>query len=92
MQMGLQYDDFCWREDGSIQFSCSAMSSHRFLSLCRERNIEAEAVAQRGLPYLLKSLTKRAGLVVGAVLALALIVLSGLFVWDVQVSGTETLT
>lgn len=92
MQMGLQFADFRWCEDGSIQFSCSATSSHRFLSLCRERNIEAEAVAKRGLPYLLKSLTKRAGLIVGAVLALALIVLSGLFVWDVQVSGTETLT
>lgn len=92
MQMGLQFADFRWCDDGSIQFSCSATSSHRFLSLCRERNIEAEAVAQRGLPYLLKSLTKRAGLIVGAVLALALIVLSGLFVWDVQVSGTETLT
>lgn len=92
MQMGLQYADFCWCEDGSIRFSCAAASARRFLAVCQERNINAEPVAERGLPCLLKQMTKRAGLIVGAVLALALIVLSGLFVWDVQVSGTETLT
>ena len=37
-------------------------------------------------------LKDRAGLIVGAVLALTLIVLSGLFVWDVQVSGNVDMT
>ena len=92
MQMGLQYADFHWCEDGSVQFSCTATSARRFLSACRERNIDAEIVVYRGLPRLLKGMTKRAGLIVGSVFALTLIVLSGLFVWDVQVSGTETLT
>ncbi len=51
-----------------------------------------EIVAHRGIPKLFSRLRARVGLVVGAVLAVTLIVLSGLFVWDVQVSGNETLT
>ena len=92
MQMGLQYTNFVWCEDGSVQFSCTASSARRFLVACQKRDIEAEIVAHRGLPKLLKRLGERAGLIVGAVLALTLIILSGLFVWDVQVSGNETLT
>ena len=92
MQMGLQYTRFAWCETGSVQFSCTASSARRFLAACRARDIEAEIVAYRGLPKLAMRLGKRAGLVVGGVLAVALIILSGLFVWDVQVSGNETLT
>ena len=92
MQMGLQYTRFAWREDGSVQFSCTASSARRFVAACRSRDIEAEILAHWGLPKLAMRLGKRAGLVVGGVLAVALIILSGLFVWDVQVSGNETLT
>lgn len=92
MQMGLQYANFVWREDGSVCFSCTASSARRFLAACQRRDIEAEVLATRGLPALLGRLGKRAGLVVGAVLAVVLIVLSELFVWDVQVSGNESLT
>ena len=92
MQMGLQYTNFVWCEDGSIQFSCDVSSARRFLAACRAQDIEAEIVAHRGFPRLLMRLKKRAGLVVGAALALTLIILSGLFVWDVQVSGNENLT
>ena len=92
MQMGLQYTHFRWCEDGSIQFSCTATSARRFLAACRKRDIEAEIVAHRGLPTVLMRLKDRAGLIVGAVLALTLIVLSGLFVWDVQVSGNVDMT
>ena len=92
MQMGLQYANFVWREDGSVQFSCTLVSARRFLTACHRRDIEAEIVTYRGLPRLLKRMTERAGLLVGLVLAVALIVASRLFVWDVQVSGNATLT
>ena len=92
MQMGLQYANFVWHEDGSIQFSCASSSARRFLAACRARDIAVEIVAYRGIPKLFSHLRARAGLVVGSVLAMALILLSSLFVWDVQVSGNETLT
>ena len=92
MQMGLQYANFVWCEDGSVQFSCSSSSARRFLAACRKRDIEVKVLAYCGLPRLLKRMTERAGLLVGAALAIALVVLSGLFVWDVQISGNVTLT
>lgn len=92
MQMGVQYSGFRWCEDGSIRFVCAASAARRFLAICRKRDIEVEIISYRGLPQFLKRIGSRAGLVVGAVLALTLIVLSGLFVWDVQVSGNVELT
>ncbi|MBR5119720.1 MAG: sporulation protein YqfD [Clostridia bacterium] len=92
MQMGLQYTDFAWREDGSIQFACSVFSAQRFVSACYKQGVEVNIIAYRGVPKFLNRLRARTGLVVGAILAVALVVLSGLFVWDVQVSGNEELT
>ena len=92
MQMGLPYAQFRWREDGGISFRCSVLSARRFLAACRARDIQAEALAYRGVPRFLKEVGKRAGLVAGAFLALALVIASGLFVWDVQVSGNESLS
>ncbi len=92
MQIGLQYSDFRWREDGSVQFVCTVPSARRLLAACRARDIEIEIIAYRGFPQLLRRIGARAGLVVGTVLALTLIILSGLFVWDVQVSGNVSLT
>lgn len=92
MQMGLQYRDFRWDEDGSVRFCCTTSSAKRLIAACRARDIEARVIDYRGLPQLLRKMTERAGLIVGAFLALSLIILSGLFVWDVQVSGNVTLT
>ena len=92
MQMGLQYANFCWCEDGSIRFSCYTSSAKRFLSVCKAKSITAEIIEYRGLPRLLKAMALRKGLIVGTFLSLTLIILSGLFVWDVQVSGNVTLT
>ena len=92
MQTRVQYRSFQWREDGGVCFSCTAAAARRFLADCQRQNIEVQILARRGLPRFLAQVSQRAGLVVGAVLALTLIVLSGLFVWDVQVSGNLSLT
>ena len=92
MQMGWSYTNFVWLKGGGVQFSCTPPAARRLLAACRARDIEIEIVAYRGLPKLLSRLRARVGLIVGAILALTLIVLSGLFVWDIQVSGNEALT
>ena len=92
MQLGLQYRHFRWCEDGSICFCCTALSARRFLGICQKKGIDAKIISAKGLPRLLKQLGARAGLIIGAFFAVALMILSGLFVWDVQVSGNETLT
>ena len=92
MQMGLQYTDFVWIQDGSIRFSCSARGAKRFLAACRAQGIEVEVAERKGLPERLILLKARIGLVIGALLSVLLVFVSGLFVWDVQVSGNESLT
>ena len=92
MQLGLQYRNFCWCEDGSICFCCTTLSARRFLGICQKKGIDAKIISTKGLPRLLKQFGARVGLIIGAFFAVALMVLSGLFVWDVQVSGNETLT
>ena len=92
MQMGLQYTDFVWIQDGSIRFSCSARGAKRFLAACRAQGIEVEVAERKGLPERLILLKARVGLVIGALLSVLLVFVSGLFVWDVQVTGNETLS
>ena len=92
MQMGLPYTNFVWGKDGGIRLCCSLRWARRFLAVCRAQNVEVEIVERKGLPKLLERLKERIGLVVGTLLAVLLIILSGLFVWDVQVSGNESLT
>ena len=92
LRQRLQYRHFEWCEDGGIRFCCTPRAARQFLSLCRQEGIAAEIVAYRGLPAFLKRISARSGLVVGGVFALFLIVLSGLFVWDVQVEGNVNLT
>ena len=76
MQMSIPYTNFVWREDGGIQFDCSVSSARKLLAACHKQEIEAEILACVGIPKLLKRLRVRVGLVVGAVLAIALVVLS----------------
>ena len=92
LQLCLPYRNFRWCDDGSIRFCCTASAARRFLAAGRAMGMDAEIVAYRGLPRLLSRIGKRAGLVVGAFLAMALIVASSLFVWDVQVSGNVELS
>ena len=92
MQQGLQYANFVWCEDGSVCFWCAVSAARRFLSACRTRGIDVKIVARRGLSHLFEKIAGRAGLLVGAALAVVLMVLSGLFVWDVQVSGNVALS
>lgn len=92
LRQRLQYSHFEWCEDGGIRFCCTPRSAKQFLALCKHEGIAAEIVAYRGLPAFLKRISARSGLVVGGVLALFLIVLSGLFVWDVQIAGNVNLT
>ena len=71
---------------GEICFSCSQRAAKRLQGLpLRER-------ADGGLPMLLLRLWHRPGLFCGIFLAVLLTVLSGLFVWEIEVLGNERLS
>ena len=88
---GVTYSDFSWESDGSVHFRSPLPSARRLMRICRARGVELECVEANGIPAIAWRLRRRWGLILGTVCAIAMIVLSGLFVWDVSVTGNETL-
>ncbi len=89
---GISYTDFRNLADGGISFCVLATTHKRLLSLCREREIPLTSERGRGLPFLLFRYRRRAGLILGVMVALSLVLLSRRFVWDVRVKGNETMS
>ncbi len=92
LQNGYTYSDFCWYDDGSVGFSMPMADARRLMHVCREAGLSIKTVGAYGLPSLAWGLRRRAGLLLGGVLAILLIVLSERFVWDVEVVGNERLS
>ena len=88
----ISYTSFQSDHEGNISFCCSALAAKRLIRLCRERGIAAELQKAFGLPYFFYQHRKRAGLMLGAVLALFLVFLSQKFVWDVRVTGNDEMS
>ena len=74
------------RKTGEIRFSCSRRAAQRL------RGLPLTECASGGLPVLLARLWRRPGLFCGVLLAVLLTVLSGLFVWEIEVTGNERLS
>ncbi|MBQ9774208.1 MAG: sporulation protein YqfD [Clostridia bacterium] len=91
LQNGFSYSGFCWETDGSVHFSVTLATARRLKRACRACGVELETVSVTGIPALLWGMRRRVGLVLGTLAAIALIWLSGRFVWDVEVTGNETL-
>jgi len=79
-------------EDGSLSLTVSAYGANRLVSLCRREGIALKRHALGGLPYLAKRYCKRAGLIVGCLLALFLLLVSERYVWDIRVSGNTSMS
>ena len=88
---GYPYTDVCCEEDGALRMRFPASAARRLIADCEARGIPCITVAQTGLPFLFFRLRKRPGLLLGAVLALLLLVLSERFVWEIRIVGNETL-
>lgn len=92
LRYGVTYTDFFCGGDGSIRFCTSAWAAKRLERLCQREGVELRTLESGGLPSLMWRYRRRAGLFVGAILAAALLWLSGRFVWDVRVTGNATMT
>lgn len=88
---GVTYDLFSWTEDGGIRFRCPIATARRLVRICRARGIGIEWIGANGIPAIAWRLRRRWGLMIGALCAVALVALSGLFVWDISVTGLETM-
>ena len=91
MDYRVVYRDFM-SEDDRVTFRCSSYSSLIITRLCRKNGIELTKTYSRGIPPALYRYRKRAGLFVGALIAAALLFIYDDYVWDITVSGNETVT
>lgn len=89
--LGIPYCEFAVDESGRLSLTVTRHAARRLLPLCEARGIGIEVLGEGGLFHLFYRRRRRAGLWIGSLLALLLLVLSTRFVWDVRVRGNETL-
>lgn len=87
----LTYTHFKADTEG-LSVHMSLRTARTCLSLCRAAGIPADSGRAEGLPALAVRLAARPGLIAGILLGLGLLWLSGQYVWDIRIEGTDTLT
>ncbi len=88
-ELGIETDGMKNAADGGISFLVPSFSAGRLFSACASRKIKVHRGRLMGIPGFFYRHRRRAGMVLGCALALALLLLSRLFVWDVRVKGAE---
>ena len=88
---GLGFWDFTKREDLAC-VTCRAGDYRRLLPFARRCRVKLRCVKKGGLPFAVRRLWQRKGLMIGAACGTALYLFLSSFVWGVTVSGTELLT
>lgn len=92
MRENIPYERFLTYEDcEQIRFSLSERNAKRLLYLCGEAGICLSVLERRGLPQLLARYGKRVGIWVGVLAATVLVYASSRVVWDIRITGNETL-
>ena len=79
-------------DEGSICIECSLPAARRLKKICAERGIPLISDTEHGAPHLLFKYRKRYGIFLGAILCVALVILSGRVVWDIRIDGERRLT
>lgn len=92
MERGISYTDFSYDDSGAVSFACSGRAASVLEKLCVARGVQIEVLSAFGLPYLCYRYRKRAGILLGTLLSIALMILSQSYVWDVRVTGNTTMT
>ena len=92
MERAFAYTNFESDGEGGVSFVCAEWTARRLLRLCQERDICVCDQKRGGIPHFLWRYRRRAGMTIGLLLGAVLLWLSGQFVWDVRVTGNETMT
>ena len=87
----IPYSDFRAESD-AVYLTMRLSAKRRLERLAKEQGIELEIVKNGGIPQILSRYKYRYGIAIGMLLAAALIFLSHRFVWDIEVTGNESIT
>ncbi len=90
-RLEIPYENFQSTEDGiSLRFTLAA--ARRIKALCADYGIPLSEGNEGGLPIRLRRLLHRPGLLVGLLSGMILFAASQCVVWDIRISGNETLS
>ncbi len=89
---GYIYEDFRHLENGGISLRFPLPIARRVGALCEREGIAVTVINEGGLPRMGKRLLSRAGLFVGLVCGILLVKLSQSVVWDIRISGNQTVS
>ena len=85
------YEDFTNTEEGiSLRFTLP--TARRVVAACQECGMPLTVDKAGGLPFLLRRLLGRPGLIVGGILSVLLILLSQSVLWDIRITGNTTVS
>ncbi|HBL85363.1 MAG: hypothetical protein A2Y17_11685 [Clostridiales bacterium GWF2_38_85] len=66
-------------------FRCSLFSAYKVVSEAKSAGVKLTIEKGIGLPFVINKYRKRTGLMVGTLISMLIIMLSNLFIWDVQI-------
>ena len=86
LKSGIVYRDLAVKDGKTVLF-CSHAAAKRLAAMCQRHGAEASFRIIYGLPGKYGAIRRRAGLVVGALAALVVLILGESVIWDVRVTG-----
>ncbi len=89
---GYVYENFRSTPDGKVTLRMTRPTARAVMEYAIACQWACAITRRGGLPSLMRWCGRRVGVVIGLFLGVCLLIASGFFVWDVRVSGTETLT
>lgn len=92
MQNRIVYRDLTVDDEGKLRLWCTPYMSYILLRECKRCGIEITSGHTQGLPHIIKRHKDRAGFLVGAVCALLMMTAADNYVWDIRISGNESVT
>lgn len=87
----IPYSDFKTESDG-VYLTLRLSAEKKLEKEAKARGIEFDTVKKGGIPTLLSRYKHRYGIAMGMLIAAALIFFSHRFVWDIEVTGNESIT
>ena len=92
MKYKIVYSRLYESDDGGVTFVCSPSAAMEMLLICKKNGIDVQELGRGGIPHLIWKNRKRFGFLIGAIIAISLMIISDDYIWDVRVIGNEHVT
>ena len=84
--------DICRDDDGSVSFGIYRKNFRHLRPLVRKSHVRIHITKKLGLPQRTRNYRRRYGLMLGIIIIAVSLYVSSLFVWNVRVSGCESIS